>query len=117
MRWKAESDAQPTPQNTETQKGIRNSPKPDLCIGICVFSAQRALSTLHSLHSLAQLTHHTHHVYPIFKRTCNMADNTGNVLPGATDFEKLESLCKRTYKAQAGMLGVSVFRLRECASE
>eukprot|EP00013_Stygamoeba_regulata_P022865 CAMPEP_0177666776 /NCGR_PEP_ID=MMETSP0447-20121125/21762_1 /TAXON_ID=0 /ORGANISM="Stygamoeba regulata, Strain BSH-02190019" /LENGTH=199 /DNA_ID=CAMNT_0019172947 /DNA_START=46 /DNA_END=641 /DNA_ORIENTATION=+ len=30
-----------------------------------------------------------------------MADNTGNVLPGATDFEKLESLCARTYKAQA----------------
>eukprot|EP00013_Stygamoeba_regulata_P022393 CAMPEP_0177650412 /NCGR_PEP_ID=MMETSP0447-20121125/11928_1 /TAXON_ID=0 /ORGANISM="Stygamoeba regulata, Strain BSH-02190019" /LENGTH=59 /DNA_ID=CAMNT_0019153279 /DNA_START=44 /DNA_END=220 /DNA_ORIENTATION=- len=30
-----------------------------------------------------------------------MADNTGNVLPGATDFDKLEYLCQRTYKAQA----------------
>eukprot|EP00007_Cunea_sp_BSH-02190019_P007929 CAMPEP_0174246722 /NCGR_PEP_ID=MMETSP0417-20130205/42214_1 /TAXON_ID=242541 /ORGANISM="Mayorella sp, Strain BSH-02190019" /LENGTH=525 /DNA_ID=CAMNT_0015326575 /DNA_START=77 /DNA_END=1654 /DNA_ORIENTATION=- len=30
-----------------------------------------------------------------------MADNTLNVLPGSTDFEKLEYLCKRTFKAQA----------------
>mmetsp|Transcript_25890 Transcript_25890/g.65030 ORF Transcript_25890/g.65030 Transcript_25890/m.65030 type:complete len:436 (+) Transcript_25890:144-1451(+) len=30
-----------------------------------------------------------------------MADNKGNVLPGNTDFEKLEYLCQRTYKAQA----------------
>mmetsp|Transcript_25884 Transcript_25884/g.65013 ORF Transcript_25884/g.65013 Transcript_25884/m.65013 type:complete len:415 (+) Transcript_25884:144-1388(+) len=30
-----------------------------------------------------------------------MADNKGTVLPGSTDFEKLEYLCQRTYKAQA----------------
>eukprot|EP00007_Cunea_sp_BSH-02190019_P005298 CAMPEP_0174246026 /NCGR_PEP_ID=MMETSP0417-20130205/41863_1 /TAXON_ID=242541 /ORGANISM="Mayorella sp, Strain BSH-02190019" /LENGTH=298 /DNA_ID=CAMNT_0015325877 /DNA_START=75 /DNA_END=968 /DNA_ORIENTATION=+ len=30
-----------------------------------------------------------------------MADNTGNILPGSTDFEKLEYLVQRTYKAQA----------------
>eukprot|EP00007_Cunea_sp_BSH-02190019_P010138 CAMPEP_0174238472 /NCGR_PEP_ID=MMETSP0417-20130205/11336_1 /TAXON_ID=242541 /ORGANISM="Mayorella sp, Strain BSH-02190019" /LENGTH=36 /DNA_ID= /DNA_START= /DNA_END= /DNA_ORIENTATION= len=30
-----------------------------------------------------------------------MADNTGNILPGDSDFEKLEYLVQRTYKAQA----------------